>query len=160
MKVIIEQEFKELVIYKIGLLQRRIDKNIKGINNGGCGRFALRAHRALNKMGIRSEMQVCLSDWKGNSVEANKALLSNLATVDINDKQNLSFVHAWLYLPDFDISFDGETMQRGEWNGDDYWGDYTEKEMSAIIRVGLWNPTYRVSQNRKLSRLVYGTLKL
>jgi len=160
MKLVVEQEFKEVMIQKILDLQAKIEDRIDSINRGGCGRFALRAHRALNKMGIRSEMQVCLSNWKINDIETNKVLLRNISLAPEREKDELSFVHSWIYLPDFDMSFDGAEMCEGKWENEEIHGDYNEKEMATVVRVGWWNPDYCPSQNKTLSRLIYGTLKL
>lgn len=150
---------KNELLEKIGKLQSVISRDIKSINNGGCGIFALRTHRALNKIGIENKMIV---QAKGVDLDDLKYTLGNLKESHFFDIENTSFNHCFIYIPSMEISFDANIVERGKdkkrFKGKENIGSYNDKEMKTCIKVGGWNPTYKRNQNRKLSRLIYSRI--
>ncbi len=141
------------------------------INRGGCPRFAIRAHRALNKLGIENKMLVCLHN---GTIETNTQAIKNLRRLSDDERDNLSFIHCWVYIPAIKLHFDGKkSMYGGEFDtfgneqdlyhreGDRANGSYTESQMITVTRVGWWNHSYDpYLHNKRLSKYIYNNLKL
>ena len=153
-----------LLEFKIKLLQHKIEKSISSINNGGCGRFALRAHRALNKMGIENEMLISAGRGSGN-IDHKKDMLNNQTNYDRYELYDVSFSHCCVFIPKYNLFFDAIDMEtivnKDKANNiiNHTSGVFSEVEMAKAIRLGSWNSWYDPAQNTKLSRLVYNTLK-
>ncbi len=127
------------------------------INRGGCPRFAIRAHRALNKLGIDNKMMV---EFHTGNQETNTTAISNMRKLTKRDKDNLSFIHCWVYIPKLRLHFDGKRSERGDMYGsfgnDKANGIYNESQMISVTRVGYWNLSYNpYLHNKNLSKIIY-----
>lgn len=151
---------KHKMIGQIFNIQAKIRKEIPNINKGGCGRFALRVHRALNHAGIKNEMRVELDMFR-NKIRENKKNIRNVRNLSRWEKDDLSFSHAWIRIPHMDINFDGIDMTtEGEsFPHCKHHGQYNDKEMSTVVAVGNWNPRYKTKFNERLSRIIYSEFK-
>jgi len=152
---------RQELIGKIHDIHGKIYDKVPFINNGGCARFALHAHVALNKLGIKNQMRVELGYNDNCSIMQKKKDIKNIDKLHELDKEGLAFNHTWIYIPSMDINFDGEiiTTEGKYFNGNTHHGSYNEKQMNTIIMVGNWNKNYDVRHNKKLLQIVSKTLK-
>jgi len=132
------------------------------INRGGCARFAIRMHRALNKLGIKNEMCVELGHFS-KSVKETKHDIANYKQLNPRQRDELSFAHAWIHIPHMKLNFDGKYAsfgpKKGRFEDNDYSCTYTEQEMKTVIRLGFWNTSYHPADNPEMSKIVYNTAK-
>lgn len=147
----------------IEAIQKQIKSQEWGddINRGGCARFAIRAHRALNKLGIENHMCVELGSHNDN-VKKNKRQIANWRTLNPDQRDNLSFAHTFIHIPQINYCFDGKYLGKGgpdEFSEDGIDCTYTEQEMKVVIRLGWWNWAYKPANNPALSKIIYSTFR-
>ena len=149
-------------------LQAEVEHYIPSLNCGGCGVFALEAYRALRSSDIKVVI-VALEDRDRPTISMNKETIKNIANAFDYEKDELAFPHAWLYLPEYNIAFDGyekiyadaKDVIMPEYVGRYHEvGFYEEEELDVVVKYGLWNSTYQTKHNSKLKELCNNHLNL
>ena len=144
-------------------LQSDMERNIKHLNGGGCGVFALEVCKELKKYGIDSRLAILdgnIEDFNYYKKEVVNDILNN-NYVDTWDARNTSFAHCCLILDD-GLNFDGEQFDAiQDWQNGGYAlvGEYLPMEMKIALKYGGWNELYDRRQNKLVKKLIKQNFK-
>lgn len=135
-------------------IQKKVSNNIKSVNNGGCGLFALFTHIELAKVGLASEIVVIdSSDKVVNKRETINKLMNNEAKgVSDYSIRDTSFSHCLVKCQD--VIFDSDEVIKPSRMDNYDVGTYTLAEMAIAITVGGWNPSYDRGNNREMREII------
>lgn len=136
---------------KIAKLTLDINKNVKFINSGGCGRFALYLIEELEKLNIP-----CTAILFDENVSS-KLFFVNFNAF-IRNYEDLAFCHVMVKVDDYYI--DGEVILN---KVPERWRKYkqtkcTKKQLIKIVKKGNWNNEYNTEQNSLVQKLIQNNL--
>ena len=153
-------------------LQDNLKGNIRCINAGGCGYFALMVHKELKSYGIDSKMMLFLGTWEPPMEERYQMIEdiknNGIENCSSGDPRYLSFSHTFVRIEvgkgryfDFDAKHMNYRLHKW-WQrdmDDIIGGHYDEEHMKYALKYGGWNYAYDTKQNTTLKRIIKQSLK-
>ena len=143
-----------------------LDLNVRSINNGGCGIFALMFYKAIKPFFINSKIVV--KDYSnskfGYRIDKINSIMNN-NPFDTNNKEGIVFPHILIDIDGF--LFDGEinTLSYSLYDKEEIYaemsiyGEITQEQLEFIIKHGRWNSDYCRTQNKLIENIITHTIK-
>ena len=155
-KKTISKKIKEQTIKQIKELIKELKNNkVRNLTCGGCGHFAHIMYRALVKK--HPSVKIVWFDNYLSNKERNRRIDLVMENDDFgySKGKDLSCNHIMIELYGYHIDGEGVYLKNNHrWKYTSYRGKFTFTGLEIALRFGYWNPSYRITQNSVVKKVV------